>query len=423
MIAIIVKIISIQNVHHNSRPGSCPSWSKGPQTRESDYKYCRHTTDIYLQEERNPPAPSAGEVQVQIKATGICGSDLHYYNHGRNGNFVLQSPLVLGHEASGVVTALPQAQEGKSASSGLKVGDRVALEVGFPCRTCALCAAGRYNLCSRLSFRSSAKTFPHLDGTLQTTISQPENMCHKLPDNVTFEQGALVEPLAVSLHALNRSQTAGSGAGVPLVGSSALVLGAGAVGMLTAAALSVAGVSEIVIADIDAPRLKIAEVLAGGKHKLKTYLLPRKAPAPTIEETFAGAQDLAGDLAKSAGLESGFDRVFECTGVPSCVQIGIFAATAGGKVILVGMGTPTQTLPLGAAALREVDIIGVFRYANCYPAAIALFASGKLDGVAEDLITHRVALSEGEKAFRLAANQAKEGEDEGRVPVKVVITS
>lgn len=248
-------------------------------------------------------------------------------------------------------------------------------------------------------------------------------MCHKLPDDVTFEQGALVEPLAVSIHALNRSQNAGSGAGVPLTGSTALVLGAGAVGMLTAAALAVSGVAEIVIADIDAPRLKIAEALGRGKYRLKTFLLPRKAPAPTIEETLQGAQDLAAEVCKSIGLEAGFDRVFECTGVPSCVQMGIFATTAGGKLVLVGMGTPTQTLPLGAAALREVDIIGVFRYANCYPAAIALFASGKLDGVAEDLVTHRVALTDGEKAFRLAANQAKDGEDEGRVPVKVVITS
>lgn len=248
-------------------------------------------------------------------------------------------------------------------------------------------------------------------------------MCHKLPENVTFEQGALVEPLAVSLHGLNRSQTAGSGAGVPLIGSTALVLGAGAVGMLTAAALAVAGVSVIVIADIDAPRLKIAATLGGGKYRLKTFLLPRKPPAPTIDETLAAASDQAADICRSAGLEAGFDRVFECTGVPSCVQMGIYAATAGGKLVLVGMGTPTQTLPLGAAALREVDIIGVFRYANCYPAAIALLASGQLDGVAEDLVTHRVPLANGEKAFRLAANQGKEGEDEGRVPVKVVITS
>ena len=274
-----------------------------------------------------------------------------------------------------------------------------------------------------MSFRSSAKTFPHADGTLQTLISHPEAMCHKLPENVTFEQGALVEPLAVTLHGLNRSQTAGSGAGVPLIGSTALVLGAGAVGMLTAAALKVAGVSEIVIADIDAPRLKIAAALAGGRFKLKTFLLPRNPPVLTIEEKLKEAQDLADEMVKTAGLVAGFDRVFECTGVPPCVQQGIYATAPGGKLVLVGMGSPTQTLPLGAAALREVDIVGVFRYANCYPAAIALFASGQLDGVAEDLVTHRVALADGEKAFRLAANQAREGEDEGRVPVKVVITS
>ncbi|EXJ68520.1 L-iditol 2-dehydrogenase [Cladophialophora psammophila CBS 110553] len=378
-------------------------------------------------ETRPPPVLQHGDVQIAVKATGICGSDLHYFNLGRNGNFVVQSPLVLGHEASGVVTAVPDATNGDKtadvASPNLRVGDRVALEVGFPCRSCTQCSTGRYNLCSRLSFRSSAKTFPHTDGTLQTVISQPANMCHKLPENVTFEQGALVEPLAVSLHALNRSQSAGSGVGVPLVGSTALVLGAGAVGMLTAAALSVAGVSEIVIADIDAPRLKIAATLGGGKFKLKTFLLPRKSPASTISETLAEVQEQAAEICKSVGVEAGFDRVFECTGVPSCVQMGIYAATAGGKLILVGMGTPIQTLPLGAAALREVDIIGVFRYANCYPAAIALFASGQLDGVAEDLVSHRVALADGEKAFRIATNQGREGEDEGRVPVKVVITS
>jgi L-iditol 2-dehydrogenase len=357
---------------------------------------------------------------VSVRATGLCGSDLHYYNHGRNGNFVLRSPLVLGHEAAGIVTAVP---ESPSTPSGLKMGDRVAMEVGLPCRTCNLCARGRYNLCPKLTFRSSAKTYPHLDGTLQTTLNQPDAMCHRLPDNVTFEQGALVEPLAVTLHAINRSENAGSGSGTPLVGSSALVLGAGAVGMLTAAVLSVAGVSNIVIADIDAPRLKIAAGMAGGRFKLKTFLIPKKAPPASTEDALSNAEALAKEVSAAGGLDSGFDRVFECTGVPPCVQLGIYAANAGGKLVLVGMGSPVQTLPLGAAALREVDIIGVFRYANCYPAAIALFASGKLDGVAEALVTHRVNLEEGERAFRLAANAAREGEDEGRVPVKVLIVS
>jgi len=161
-------------------------------------------------ETRPVQPPPEGSVQVSVRATGLCGSDLHYYNHGRNGNFVLRSPLVLGHEAAGIVTAVP---ESPSTPSVLKMGDRVAMEVGLPCRTCNLCARGRYNLCPKLTFRSSAKTYPHLDGTLQTTLNQPDAMCHRLPDNVTFEQGALVEPLAVTLHAINRSEMQDLGLG------------------------------------------------------------------------------------------------------------------------------------------------------------------------------------------------------------------
>lgn len=221
----------------------------------------------------------------------------------------------------------------------------------------------------------------------------------------------------MSLHAINRSQ-----GDVPFAGSTALVLGAGAVGMLTAAALSVSGVSQILVADIDEPRLKIVAGIGGGRFGTKTFLLPRKPPGKDIEETLDAAQGLAREVCHAVGL-TGFDRVFECTGVPSCVQLGIYAAAPGSKLVLVGMGTPVQTLPLGAAALREVDIVGVFRYANCYHAAIALFGSGKLAGVAEALVTHRVPLEDGEKAFRLAANRAKQGEDEGKVAVKVVVTS
>ena len=375
-------------------------------------------------EKRPIPKPQPGEVQVSIKATGLCGSDLHYYTHGRNGNFVLQHPLVLGHEASGIVTALPNSSNINSglpqpAAGSLKVGDRVALEVGFPCRICNLCASGRYNLCPALRFKSSAKTHPHLDGTLQALVTQPEAMCHKLPEIVTFEQGALVEPLAVSLHAINRST---KGQAVNLAGSTALVLGAGAVGMLTAAALAVLGVSQIVIADIDEKRLQIAAEMAGGRFRLRTFVIPRKAPSPTIEATLEVASTLADEIKQIADLTSGFDRVFECTGVPSCVQLGIYASIAGGALVLVGMGNPIQTLPLGAAALREVDIVGVFRYANQYPAAINLFASGKLEGVAEALCSHRVSLADGEKAFRLASSASLPREDEGRVAVKVIVT-
>ena len=152
-------------------------------------------------------------------------------------------------------------------------------------------------------------------------------------------------------------------------------------------------------------------------------MIPKGAPAASTEEAFSKADNLAKEISAFAGLSTGFDRVFECTGVPPCVQLGCYAATPGGKLVLVGMGSSGMALPTSAFALREVDVMGVFRYANCYPAAVALFASGQLDGVAEALVTHRVTLEDGERAFRLAANAAKPGEDEGRIPVKVMITS
>ncbi|KAI9369754.1 chaperonin 10-like protein [Aspergillus egyptiacus] len=386
-------------------------------------------------EPKSTPHPTGTEVQVAIRATGLCGSDLHYYTHGRNGDFVVRSPLCLGHESSGIVTATgPETQH-------LKVGDRVALEVGLPCRNCPLCLASpsRYNLCPAMAFRSSAKTYPHLDGTLMELTTHPEDMCHKLPDNVSFVGGALVEPLAVCLHAIRRSNPpskspeGGSGHGHGHgYGSSALVFGAGAIGLLLAAALAAQEIfTRIVVADIDASRLKIAEDL--GLSNLSTFLIPRpenppSRDAPHAEQTsfaLATAQSVAGSLkaiigdVDTAGL--GFTRVYDCTGVPACVQAGIYAASPGAVLVQIGMGNPVQTVPLGAAALREVDIIGVFRYDGfAYPAAIELMASGKMDVVEEKVVTHRLRLEEGVRAFGLAGAGADE---EGRTVVKVVIES
>ncbi|KAL9116248.1 MAG: hypothetical protein Q9227_000619 [Pyrenula ochraceoflavens] len=386
------------------------------------------------QEKRPLAAPTSHEVQIAVKATGLCGSDLHYYQHGRNGNFVVQSPLVLGHESAGVVTKVPApiTMNGSSksttpsseSSSDLKVGDRVALEVGIPCRACSLCAVGRYNLCPSLVFRSSAKTFPHADGTLQRYINHPASMCHKLPMKVSFEQGALVEPLAVALHGISRSIGAGSGEHDNPAGTAALVIGAGAVGLLVSAALAVHGVADIVIADISAARLAIAEKLGQDpktgyrRFSIRTVLLDKLSPTTNTDTKMSNATYLAGVIKETTSPSHGFPRVFECTGLESCVQLGIFSASTGGKLMLVGMGQPIQTLNISAAALREVDIVGVFRYANQYPRAIRLFASGQLDGVAELLCTHKVALEEAEKAFDISAK----GQDEaGNPAVKVLV--
>jgi L-iditol 2-dehydrogenase len=339
--------------------------------------------------------------------------------------------MCLGHESAGTVTAI-----GPEVTT-FKVGDRVALEVGLPCRTCALCKQGRYNICAKMQFRSSAKAFPHLDGTLMERTNHPAAMCHALPDNVSDAGGALVEPLAVCLHAIRRSRPPTKDE-VALArstgeGTAALVFGAGAIGLLIASALAVSeNFDTIVVADIDASRLEIAASLGLG---LKTSLIPRGDPAnppppkdaPHADQTawaLKNAQSVAASLTQAAQADgvppvSGFSRVYDCTGVPACVQAGIYASAPGGALVQIGMGNPIQTLPVGAAALREVDIIGVFRYDGfAYPAAIALLASGKMKSTEEKVVTHRLSLEEGERAFTLAG---KGVDEDGKPVVKVII--
>ncbi|KAL2823408.1 chaperonin 10-like protein [Aspergillus cavernicola] len=379
--------------------------------------------DLRLESKPVTP-PSASDVQVAIRATGLCGSDLHYYNHGRNGDFVVRHPMCLGHESSGIVTAI-----GPTVTS-LKVGDRVALEVGLPCRKCPLCLSSRYNLCPEMRFRSSAKTYPHLDGTLMELTSHPESMCHKLPDNVSYAGGALIEPLAVCLHAIRRSNPPPKSNTYP---STALIFGSGAIGLLLAAALSAQdSFAQIIVADIDPSRLEIASSL--NIPSLSTFLIPKPTTpppprdAPHSEQTsfaLSTAQSVAASLkstiSKTDTANLGFTRVYDCTGVPACVQAGIYAASPGAVLVQIGMGNPIQTVPVGAAALREVDIIGVFRYDGfAYPAAIELMRSGGMGVVEEKVVTHRLGLGEGGRAFELAG---KGVDEEGRPVVKVVIES
>ncbi|KAI7138505.1 sorbitol dehydrogenase-like protein, partial [Hortaea werneckii] len=189
-------------------------------------------------EPRQLDAPAADELQVRVASTGLCGSDLHYYSHFRNGDILVREPLSLGHESAGVVSAVG------SSVSGFKPGDKVALEVGLPCEKCQRCQQGRYNICKEMKFRSSGKSFPHFQGTLQERINHPAKWCYKLPEDVSLDIGALLEPLGVALHAFRRSQ-------MPK-GATVLVFGAGAVGLLCAAVARLQGAGKVVIADIDA---------------------------------------------------------------------------------------------------------------------------------------------------------------------------
>lgn len=374
------------------------------------------------QESRTVSQPEADEVQIQVASTGLCGSDLHYYSHFRNGDILVREPLSLGHESSGTVTAV-----GSSVTS-LKPGDRVALEVGLPCEKCQRCKEGRYNICKDVRFRSSGKAFPHFQGTLQERINHPAKWVYKLPDELSLDVGALLEPLGVALHAFRRSYMPPN--------ASVVVFGAGAVGLLCAAVAKLKGAGKVIIADIDAGRLDFA-VQNGFAHK--SYTVPMRR-GKDIDESLQIAKETAAEVGKVDDIGE-VDVVFECTGVPSCVQAGIYvsnlyaqsgvrlltgrqATKPGGRLMLVGMGHPIQTLPLGAAALREVDIVGVFRYADTYTESIdiVLQASRSSDGPDfSKLITHRFSgLEEAVKAFEMAG---KTKDAEGRLVIKVIIDS
>jgi len=356
-------------------------------------------------ETRDLAAPSSDEVQVAVQSTGLCGSDLHYFNHFRNGDILVREPLTLGHESSGTVLAV-----GDGVSS-LRPGDRVALEVGLPCESCEYCDQGRYNICRGMKFRSSAKAFPHAQGTLQERINHPARWCHKLPDAISLDLGALIEPLSVALHARDR-------AALP-EGSTVLVFGAGAVGLLAAAVSKAAGAKTVVIADIQKERVDFA--VAHGFADV-SVVVPMARPQ-TIEDKLAYAKDVAESV---KGTEVGgqaigeVSAVYECTGVETCLQSSIYATKPGGKIMIIGMGTPVLTLPISAAALREVDLIGVFRYANTYRPAIEMLSNppAALPDLSK-LVTQRFeGMGRIPEAFNMAG---KTKDDSGNLVIKVVV--
>ncbi|KAF8649174.1 hypothetical protein AX16_005972 [Volvariella volvacea WC 439] len=369
--------------------------------RRSTAAVLHGATDLRI-EDRDIWPPSSGHVQVAVTSTGLCGSDLHYYVRGRNGDFVVQAPLVLGHEASGVITAVG------TDVSDLYIGQRVAIEAGIMCRNCNYCDQGRYNLCKGMRFCSSAKTYPHLDGTLQTRMNHPAHVIHPLPDSCSFEQAALAEPLSVLIHASRRAGLA--------QGQTVLVFGVGAIGLLACALAKSMGASRIVAIDINQARLAFAEQHGFAS---KTFCLPPLEKGLTSEEQLRRVKDTIQNILTESSEPDGFDVVFECTGAESAIQMSVYAAITGGKVMLIGMGARNVMLPLSTAAVREVDIQGSFRYANTYPSALALLASGRLENV-EKLITHRFPLHETKKAFDMLARGVDE---DGNMVLKVMVES
>ncbi|KAI5346986.1 hypothetical protein PRUPE_2G288800 [Prunus persica] len=316
------------------------------------------------------PTVGPNDVRVKIKAVGICGSDVHYLKTMKCADFVVQEPMVIGHECAGIV------DEVGSLVKNLVPGDRVALEPGISCWRCEQCKGGRYNLCPDMKFFAT----PPVHGSLANQIVHPADLCFKLPENVSLEEGAMCEPLSVGVHACRRANIGPE--------TNVLVIGAGPIGLVSVLSARAFGAARIVIVDVDDERLSIAKSL-GADDAVKVSTNP---------------QDLEDEVSKiSKAMKGGVDVSFDCVGFNKTMSTALSATRPGGKVCLVGMGHGVMTVPLTPAAAREVDVVGIFRYKNTWPLCLEFLRTGKID--VKPLITHRFGFSqkEIEEAFETSA--------------------
>ncbi|KAF8165241.1 xylitol dehydrogenase [Crassisporium funariophilum] len=349
-------------------------------------------------EQRPVPEIENHEVLVSVKKTGICGSDVHYLVEGRIGDFIVEKPMVLGHESSGIISKV-----GPSVKH-LKVGDRVAMEPGAACRNCELCKGGRYELCPDMKFAAT----PPYDGTLGRYYRLPADLAYLLPDNVSLEDGAMIEPLAVGVHSV--SNLGGLRAGQAIV-----VFGCGPVGLLCMAVAKALGASRIIAVDIVPSRLEFAEAYAA----TDTYLpIKPEEGESKIDYSRRNAANMKQQLGISDRGTQAIDLVIDASGAEVSIQTGLYIAKAGGTFVQVGMGNPNVTLNISLLMTKELNYKGSFRYGpGDYPLAIALVAQGKID--LKPLVTHRFKFDDAVAAFK--ATRAGKSED-GKGVIKAIIS-
>lgn len=324
------------------------------------------------------PQPKDDEVLVKLEAIGVCGSDLHFFEHGKIGDCVVEYPFVLGHEPAGRVVEV-----GKNVTH-LKVGDRVTLEPGKTCGKCEFCRTGRYNLCPDVEFFAT----PPYDGVLSEYVAHEAALCFKLPDNVDSIAGSLIEPLAVGFHAVVNQAEAH-------VGQSAVVFGAGCIGLVTLMALKYVGISQIFVVDVLDNRLKKAKELGAA------------------EVLNAKKTDVVKKLAELTGGR-GCDLAFETAGTQITAGQAIRAVKKGATIVLIGYSSSGEmNLPMGLALDKEINFKTNFRYRHIYPMAIEAVASGKVP--VKDIVTDYYHLDQAHECFMDCINNKAE-------IVKAVIT-
>jgi L-iditol 2-dehydrogenase len=320
------------------------------------------------------PKPGAGEVLVKVKAVGICGSDVHYYIDGRIGDYIVEKPIILGHETSGEIA------EVGAGVTHLKKGDKVALEPGIPCGNCIQCKSGYYNLCADVKFHAT----PPYDGTFAEYVVHPAQFAFKLPEHLSFAEGAMIEPLSVGIHAARQG-------GVGL-GSRVLITGAGPIGLVTLLACKAAGAGVIT-------------VIEGHKNRGE---MAKKLGATNIIATFDQKEILKETNKMTDNF--GYDVAIECSGAGPAAQTAVKALKRGGTLVFVGLFSALEVpMDLNAITQKELTFKGVFRYKNTYPTAIDLLASGRID--VKPLITVRFPWEKVKDAMdcahKDAANQIK----------------
>jgi L-iditol 2-dehydrogenase len=298
-------------------------------------------------EDRPVPSPAPHEVLVEVAAVGVCGSDVHYYRHGRIGDYVVTAPMILGHELSGRIEAV-----GADVDSS-RVGQRVAIEPQRPCRRCRQCMSGHYNLCPHMRFFAT----PPVDGALCRFVTIDAEMAHRVPDSMSDEAAALLEPLSVAIATMRKAAIA--------PGSSLLIAGAGPIGVMCAQTARAFGAARVVVSDpVAARRERVRQFGA-------TAVLD---PA---------ADDVA-------ALDPKVDAFVDASGAPPAVVSGIRAVAPAGRVVLVGMGADDYSLPVSYIQNMELVVTGVFRYTDTWPTAIHLVTSGAVD--LDSLVTGRYDL-------------------------------
>jgi len=332
--------------------------------------------DLRVEEVEKPAITAPDQALVRIRAVGVCGSDVHFYQRGRIGPYVVKDPVILGHESAGEVV------EVGTAVTHLRPGDRVAIEPGVPDRTCWYCKTGRYNLCAAVPFMGT----PPWNGAFCEYVAWPADFCFKLPDGLSFEEGAMAEPLAVAMQGTKRGDVG--------AGQSVAVLGSGPIGLMTLQAARARGATRIIVTDIQQSRLELA-----GKVGATDLINAREAdPVERVRELTGG---------------DGVDVALETAGTVKTTQQACAMVRMGGVVVLIGMpGELEFTMPVLDIICREYDVRGVFRYCNCYPPALALLGARRVD--VKSLITHRFPLAEA----KAAVDCAKDRKD---VAVKVMV--